>query len=274
MSVTQRQETKDPLIEGLLREVGAFQLEGYRSLQPGGVAVKEDQGHGVSVVTHYDEETERRVHTFFEKEFPGDSFLGEEHGNVRRDPSRYWILDPIDGTSNFTQGIPFWGPSLAFWDAEGPARAWIHLPALGQMFHAERGRGAFLDGAPIRSSRVSEYSNLCTVATVSRMHRRFRLTCPAKHRILGSIVANLAYLASGTFAAMYCRGSLWDIAAGVLIAQEAGAVLEMDPPLHSVRPGDLEPGRSPSISIYATANAQLPPFRRFIEPLEKPLEGR
>ena len=214
MSIIQRQETKDPLIENLLREVGTFQLEGYRSLQPGGVAVKEDQGHGVSVVTHYDEETERRVHAFIEKEFPGDSFLGEEHGNVRRDPSRYWILDPIDGTSNFTQGIPFWGPSLAFWDAGGPARAWIHLPALGQMFHAERGRGAFLDGAPIRSSRVSEYSNLCTVATVSRMHRRFRLTCPAKHRILGSIVANLAYLASGTFAAMYCRGSLWDIAAG------------------------------------------------------------
>jgi myo-inositol-1(or 4)-monophosphatase len=261
-------------IEGLLREVGAFQLEGYRSLGPGGIEVKEDAGHGMSVVTRFDVETERRVQAFLEGLFPGDSFLGEELGAVRRDPSRHWILDPIDGTSNFTQGIPFWGPYLALWDDRGPARAWIHLPALGQMFRAERGGGAFLDGRPIHTSRVTEYSNLATVATVSRMHRRFRLTCPAKHRILGSIVANLAYLASGTFAAIYCRGSLWDIAAGILIAREAGAVIETDPPLESLRPAELEPGRSPSVAVWGTANPELPPFRRYLEPLERPVEGR
>jgi myo-inositol-1(or 4)-monophosphatase len=264
----------DLAVENLLREVGRYQLEGYRSLSRGPVAIKEDSGHGLSVVTEYDLETERRVQAFVAERFPGDSFLGEELGNIRKDPRRTWVLDPIDGTSNFTQAIPFWGPSLAFWDAAGPARGWIYFPALDQMFRAARGGGAFRDGARIHTSGAAEYSNLVTVATVSRLHRRFRLTCPAKHRILGSIVVNFAYLASGSFAAMYCRGSVWDLAAGVLLAREAGAVLECDPPLESLDLAALDPRKSPSISVYAMANARLPSFRRYIEPLPQPIQGR
>ncbi len=267
-------EADDRDIEALLREVGAYQLEGYRTLEKSDIAVKDDAGHGYSVVTEFDLETERRVKAFLEERFPEDSFLGEELGNVRRDPRRYWILDPIDGTSNFTQGIPFWGPSLALWDERGPARGWIYLPALDQMYRAARGAGAFRNGARLRTSSVTDYSNLCTVATVSRMHRRYRLTCPAKHRILGSIVANLSLLAAGTFAAMYCRGSLWDLAAGVLLAREAGAVLECDPPLEAADPSTVDPRHAPSTSVYGMANAKLPSLKRYLEPLEKPIEGR
>ena len=114
----------DEEIEALLRDVGRYQLEGYNGLDRQRVSVKADTGYGYSVVTEYDVETERRVHDFLAERFPGDSFLGEELGNRKRDPRRYWVLDPIDGTSNFTQGIPFWGPSLAFWDEAGPARGW------------------------------------------------------------------------------------------------------------------------------------------------------
>ncbi len=261
-------------VERLLREVGRYQLDGFRTFERAAVSMKDDAGHGFSVVTEYDIETERRVHAFVEKRFPGDSFIGEELGNCRRDPKRYWVLDPIDGTSNFTQGIPFWGPSLAFCDASGPAEGWIYFPALDQMFHARRGAGAFRDGARIQTTSVAEYSNLCTVATVSRLHRRYRLACPAKHRILGSIVVNLAYLATGTFAAMYCRGSVWDIAAGVLLAREAGAVLEMDPPFESIDLASIDAKSSPSISIWGRANAALPSLRGLIVPLEKPIEGK
>ncbi len=261
-------------IEQLLRDVGAFQLEGYRSLQKEGVAVKDDVGHGYSVVTEYDIESERRVQSFLAEHYPRDSFLGEELGNVRRDPGRYWIFDPIDGTSNFTQGIPFWGPSLGFWDKEGPSKGWIYFPALDQMFRAERGGGSYLDGVPLKTSRVSEYSNLCTIATVSRMHRRFRLTCPAKHRILGSIVVNLAYLAAGTFAAIYCRGSLWDLAAGILVAREAGAILEFDPPLESVDPARVDPQNPSPITVHGRANENLTSLRQFLEALERPIEGK
>ena len=265
---------QDAEIEALLRELGGYQRGGYRTLEHEDISVKDDTGHGYSVVTEYDVETERRVHAFLSERFPQDSFIGEELGNVRRDPRRYWVLDPIDGTSNFTQGIPFWGPSLAFWDEKGPAHGWIYFPALDQMFRAARGQGAFRDGARLKTSTVAEYSNLCTVATVSRMHRRFQLACPAKHRILGSIVVNLAYLAAGTFAAMYCRGSVWDLAAGIVVAREAGAVLEFDPPLESIDLAALDPKNSPSISVYGMANARLPRLKGFIRPLEKQIEGR
>jgi myo-inositol-1(or 4)-monophosphatase len=261
-------------IESFLRDLGSYQLEGYRKLQRGDFQVKEDASYGLSVVTEYDVESERRVRAFLEERFPGDSFLGEESGNVRRDPGRYWILDPIDGTSNFTQGIVYWGPTLCFWDARGPAAGWIHMPAVGELFSARRGEGAYLDGARIHGSSVTAYSDLTTVATTSRLHRRMRLAVPAKHRVLGSLVVNLAYLASGTFAAVYCRGNVWDIAAGVLIAREAGAIVECRPGLETVRLPAIEPGASPSIAVHGRANAALPGLEGYMIPVEAPPESR
>jgi myo-inositol-1(or 4)-monophosphatase len=257
-------------IESFLRELGSYQLEGYRKIRRGDYEVKEDASYGLSVVTEYDIESERRVRDFLEERFPGDSFLGEESGNVRRDPARYWVLDPIDGTSNFTQGIAYWGPTLAFWDARGPAAGWIHMPALGQVFSARRGEGALLDGGRIASASVTEYSDLTTVATTSRLHRRMRLAVPAKHRILGSLIANLAYLASGTFSAVYCRGSIWDIAAGVLIAREAGAVVECSPEIETLELSTIEPGTSPSITVHGRANPNLPGLEGFLLPVDPP----
>ncbi|HVR73430.1 MAG TPA: inositol monophosphatase family protein, partial [Planctomycetota bacterium] len=210
-------------IEGFVRELGRYQLEGFRKLLDSDIKEKEGGSYGLSIVTQYDVESERRTVQFLSERFPRDSFLGEETGNQQRDTSRYWILDPIDGTSNFTQSVVYWGPSLAFWDREGPAAGWIYFPAIDQLFFATRGGGAYLNGRRIHSSNVSEYSDRVTVATTSRLHRRSRLTVPAKHRILGSLVVNLAYLATGTFAASYARANVWDIAAGVLIAREAGA---------------------------------------------------
>lgn len=258
----------------LIREVGEYQLGGYRTLAASDVTVKDDTSYGYTVVTEYDEESERRVFEFIQENYPGHSFLGEEHGNVLSDPSHYWILDPIDGTSNFTQGIPFWGPSLCYWTDGAPARAWVYFPALDQMFYAARGEGAFLNGQPIQASQVREYTNLVTVASVSRLHRKFRLTCPAKHRILGSIIVNLCYLATGSFAATYCRGNIWDIAAGLLIAQEAGALIECEPLVETLDLATLTPKNAESISVYGMANPELPHFSQFLEILEDPVEGR
>jgi len=258
----------DPnVIENLLRELGQYQLEGYRKLQSADIQVKEGGSYGLSVVTEYDLETERRIFEALTRQFPQDSFLGEEHGNVRRDPTRYWILDPIDGTSNFTQGVVYWGPTLCFWDRQGPAAGWIHLPATDELFHARRGEGAFLNGKRIHSSRVAEYSDLCTVATTSRLHRRFRLTAPAKHRVLGSLVVNLAYLAKGTFAAAFCRANVWDVAAGVLIAKEAGAVVDCRPGLETVDLSAIDSKNPISLVIHARANPQLPSLEGYLIPV-------
>jgi len=251
-------------IENLLREIGHYQVEGYQKLQHADVQVKEDSSYGLSVVTEYDVESERRVFEFLGKECPGDSFLGEENGNVRRDPERYWVLDPIDGTSNFTQGVVYWGPTLAFCDKQGPAVGWIYLPAIDQMFHARRGEGAYLNGERIHSSTATQYSDLTTVATTSRFHRKLRLTAPAKHRILGSLVVNLAYLATGTFVASFARANVWDVAAGILIAREAGAVVDCRPELASIDLSSIDPKNRVSLTLYGRANKTLPSLEDFL----------
>lgn len=254
-------------IGDFLRELGRYQLEGYRKLMTSDVQVKEGGSYGLTVVTEYDIESERRTFDFLRKLHPGDSFLGEESGNVRGSPDRYWVLDPIDGTTNFTQGIAYWGPTLAFWDEMGPESGWIYMPALDQLFFARRGQGATLNGKRIHASKATEYSELVSVATTSSLHRRWRLTVPAKQRILGSLVVNLAYVATGAFVASYSRAHVWDIAAGVLLAQEAGALVESRPDLHTLRLAEIDPGSSPSLTILARANAGLPSLERFLEPL-------
>lgn len=255
-------------VETFIRGLGEYQLEGFRKLRTADIQVKEGGSHGLSVVTEYDVETERRTSRFIEENFPGDSFLGEETGNMLRDPARYWILDPIDGTSNYTQGVVYWGPSLCFWDAGGPAAGWIYMPAVDELFHARRGEGAWLNGKRIRSSRVTEYSDLCTVATTSRLHRKMRLAAPAKHRILGSVVVNLAYVASGAFAAAYARAHVWDLAAGILIAREAGAIVDCRPAVEEIRPSEITPERLSAITVFARANRDLPPLDGFLVPVD------
>ena len=255
-------------IATFLRELGRYQLEGYRKMQAADIKIKEKASFGEAVVTEYDVESERRVSRFLEDRFPGDSILGEEHGNVRRDPDRYWVLDPIDGTSNFTQGIAYWGPTLALVERGRVVAGWIYMPAVDEMFHAREGEGSFLNGVRIRSSRATEYSDFTTVATTSLLHKRARLTIPAKHRILGSLVVNLAYLASGTFSAVYCRAHIWDVAAGILIAREAGAVIECRPDPFPLDLAGLEVGSAPSFTLYGRANPDLPSIEDYLARVE------
>ncbi len=255
-------------IEKLLRDVGAYQLQGYRNLQQSEIRVKDDTGYGKSVVTEYDVESERRVFEFISERYPDDSFLGEEHGNVKRNPGRYWLLDPIDGTTNFTQGVAYWGPTLAICDEQGPLEGWIYFPALDEMFHARRGAGATRNGHAIHASGVTEYSKLCSVTTTSSCHRLYQLTTPAKHRILGSLVVNMAYLATGTFAACFCQTHVWDIAAGLVIATEAGAVIDCRPGWDTLDLSTMDVETAPSLTIFARANSTLPSLEDYLLPLE------
>jgi myo-inositol-1(or 4)-monophosphatase len=257
-------------IEPFLRELGAYQLEGFQKVWQADIQVKEEASFGKSVVTEYDIESEHRVARFLEEHFPGDSLLGEEHGNVRRDPGRYWVLDPIDGTTNFTQGIAYWGPTLALIENGQTVAGWIYMPAVDELLCAFPGKGAWLNGRRIRSSRIREYSDLATVATTSRLHRRYRLVAPAKQRILGSLVVNLAYLATGTFSAVYCRARLWDVAAGILIAREAGAVVECHPEPDLSRIHELNPESAASFTVYGRANEDLPSLEEFLVPVDTP----
>ncbi len=258
-----------PALEAEVRRLGDYQLRESRSLTPDQVRVKRVSGDEDSLVTDIDVESERRLLAFVRREFPDHSFLGEETGHDLRDPAHYWIVDPIDGTTNFAQGIPYWGPSVAYWHRGQPVLGLVYFPALDCLFKALRGGGAMLNDAPIHTSRAEEYSSLTTVALHSRSHYTHSLRSRAKVRVLGSIIGNMCFTASGTFAAMHGRGRLWDVAAGILILEEAGAVVECTPDCRGIDPSrygrDSHDGAL--FSLQARANAALPPLSQLLEPI-------
>lgn len=161
-------------------------------------------------------------------------FLSEEyHPRTALSSGPLWIVDPLDGTTNFLAGIPFYSVSIAHWNGHAVDRAVCYIPPLGELFHAEIGRGAFLNGLPIRVSDTADplravgavgFADITknmpknTLAVFNSVVRKTRAL-----RRLGSAVADMLYVARGGFDLFWeCGLSPWDVAAASLIVTEAG----------------------------------------------------
>jgi myo-inositol-1(or 4)-monophosphatase len=186
------------------------------------------------LVTEVDEAAERLILARIHAHFPADAIVAEESASQRSNATRAWIVDPIDGTVNFVHGHPFTCVSIAFADTGGPAVGVVHAPFLGEVYHAVRGGGAWCNDLPIRVSSTSEarHALLATgfpfkpgkgdpdgfLRIVSQMLRTTRGV-----RRAGSAALDLAYVAAGRVDGFFELGlSPWDIAAGMLLVQEAG----------------------------------------------------
>jgi myo-inositol-1(or 4)-monophosphatase len=147
-----------------------------------------------------------------------------EEGAVRslRRSERLWVVDPIDGTLNFSHAVPFYGVAIAYVEDGAVRAAAIHAPRLGETFVAHEHGGATLNGAPIAVSGVSRLAQAFVVATPSRIQLLRKYA--ARLRTLGSASIEISYTAAGRFD-LFIHPVLgpWDIAAGSLIAREAGA---------------------------------------------------
>lgn len=254
-------------LQAELCDLGKFQMQGWMQLRDEQIHKKQDALGEESTFTWYDIESERRLVSFVHKRFPDHSFLGEETGHHKGDPDHYWIVDPIDGTTNFTHSIPFWGPSVAYWYKGEPQLAMVHFPALQRSFWARLGGGAFCNGVQIHTRTETRYSGKTIVALHSRAHMQKMIPVRGKLRIPGSIVANMCLLASGDFIASTGRGRLWDIAAGVLLIREAGGVVELTPRIDNLDvPAYAESPESRKIfQLFARANMQLPSLRTLLK---------
>ncbi len=257
-----------PPVVAWLDELAPFQLAGFHGLRAEDVQVKDETAEA-SIVTRYDLETESRLRERVHAAFPNHSFLGEEGGNDVRDTAHYWIVDPIDGTANFAGGIPIWGTSIAYWRDGTPSLAAISFPALRRTYTAVQGGGAHCNGAPLQPTRELGYSMLTSVGLDSRAHLHHALHLRTRVRILGSAIANLCFVADGTFVASWTRGRLWDVAAGALILSEVGAVMEAAPRLATI---DLPAyGRNgvpgTTLVVNARAHAGLPALTDFFRPV-------
>jgi len=190
----------------------------------------------VNLVTEVDLASERLIVETIRTAFPDHAFLTEEgSGQDQLDAPALWVIDPLDGTTNYAHGYPMFCVSIAFL-REGRAEVGVvYQPILDELFVAERGVGAFLNGERIRVSAHRELrSALLATGFPYDLERRrealaafarFTLTARAVRRD-GSAALNLAYVAAGRFDGFWEQElSPWDTAAGVLLVEEAGGTV-------------------------------------------------
>lgn len=215
-------------VEKICVEIAAYIREEAPKLTEAGVSTKSAN----NLVTHVDHTAEDRIVEALEKLLPDAGFIAEEGSGVQG-AGLNWVIDPLDGTTNFVHGVPCYCISIALVDGTEPILGVVHEVTRDERFTAWKGGGAYLNGEPIRVSRrkdlqdsllatgfpyddfgyETEYMDLLR----ELMHRTRGI------RRLGSAAADLAYVACGRFEAFYEYGlNSWDVAAGVLLVREAG----------------------------------------------------
>jgi len=150
------------------------------------------------------------------------SFLTEETGVINnKDKENVWIIDPIDGTNNFLHGVPHFAISIALKSKEELVSSLIFDPIKDEMFFAEKDKGAFLNNQRLRVSKKNSLSN-CLFAS---NHSGLKFS-NLNMRCTGSAALDLAYVAAGRLDGYFQNTiNLWDIAAGILLVQEAGGIV-------------------------------------------------
>jgi myo-inositol-1(or 4)-monophosphatase len=191
------------------------------------------------LLTEADIAAQKTIESIVIGEFPDHRFLGEEGDLSPQSPhgsSDYcWIVDPLEGTTNYVHGVPVFGPSIALAQGTDVLCGVIYNPMTEEFFSAAQGQGAFLNGKPIHTSTWQTLGeSLVSVSFPTLSHsdspdmiaflRTFSL-CQSVRRT-GSSALNLAYVAAGRFDATWAYAChAWDIAAGVVIVKESGGVI-------------------------------------------------
>jgi histidinol-phosphatase len=190
-----------------------------------GVKLEVETKADLTPVTEADRAVELELRRLLVEARPDDAILGEEHGETPGAGGRRWLLDPIDGTRNFTRGIPVWGTLIALED-DGDVRVGVaSAPALGRRWWAERDGGAFANGERIRVSRIDRIEDAVLSFALDRQLPE--IASRAWHvRGFGDLWAHMLVAEGAVDAAVDAVGvSEWDLAAVQVIVEEAGGRL-------------------------------------------------
>ena len=186
------------------------------------------------------------------------NILDEEREFEDKNAPWTWVVDPLDGSSNFSAGFPLWGISLALCYEGVPFWGGVYLPVLDRFYWAAKGEGAWRNQQRIQTCREAQYASHHLFGYAGSLPiPEWLQFFPGKLRHIGSIATDLVFFAEGKYIALCVLEShLWDMLAGYLIAKEAGAVL------WGIK-GALEPFDAQSrqeFSFFGKANSSLPDF--------------
>ena len=195
--------------------------------------VERKHGEETNLVTEIDKKAEESIIRKIKRRYGHHDFLGEESGGSQSTSEYKWIIDPLDGTTNFTHGLPIFCVSIGLEFKGELVLGVVYDPNFDELFTAEKGKGAFLNNRKIRVSRTSKliesllvtgfpYDVRKNVDSLVRHFNNFLMEAQAVRRF-GSAALDLCYVASGRFDGFWeVALNPWDMAAGVLIVEEAG----------------------------------------------------
>jgi myo-inositol-1(or 4)-monophosphatase len=185
---------------------------------------KKDQ----TVVTEADTAADRLITKLILDQNEQHEIISEESSHLYYNPgSSVWVIDPLDGTTNFSLGLPIWGISIAYLVNGFPEFAVAYFPLINELYTAMRGKGAYLNNIMINTRAPDPSQPMSFFACCSRSFRQYEISIPYKPRIMGSGVYNFCLVARGSaLLGLDAAPKIWDLAAAWLLVEEAQGKIE------------------------------------------------
>lgn len=212
-----------------------------------------------SIVTEADLAADRLISSAIQERFPDDLLLSEElspeYPSGQGAPV-IWIIDPVDGTTNFSLGLHVWGILITRVVDGWPDLSVMHFPYINELYTVKRGEGADLNGLPLRVEPPDRNRPAAFFTCCSRTHRYYKIRIPYKPRILGSAAYSFCSVArNAALIGFEATPKIWDIAGGWLLLNEAQGIVET---LDGSQPFPLRPGIPYAKQSYPTVMAATP----------------
>ncbi len=251
-------------VESLLDHVSKRQMQDFGNIASD---IKPDG----TLITECDRWSDRTIVNTLGKINKGEGVLSEEGCQTVPNSEAYWVVDPLDGTTNFAAGIPYWAISMARVVNGQPETAFLDVPALNKRILAIKGKGVWLNGKEIsieqRNLTKSECVSLCS-RSIRVLQKKPNKPFPGKIRLLGVASLNMTSVAIGqTIAALEATPKIWDLAAAWLILSELKCPIKW----LNIDPSNLIPGQDLSTVgfpvLTANSNTELKRFLPWAEAL-------
>ncbi len=223
-------------IDELINQVGQRQMQDFGQ-------INSDLKPDGTLITECDRWSDKTIVEGLGTIAKGEGVLSEEGNKLIPNSSAYWVVDPLDGTTNFAAGIPYWAISIARFTHGSPETAFLDIPALKKRILAIRGQGVWLNDKPLkpeaRFKKNSDCISLCS-RSIKVLQMKPEQSFPGKIRLLGVSSLNMTSVAIGqTVAALEATPKIWDIAAAWLILEELNCLIKwLDTNPKKIQPGE------------------------------------